>query len=330
MKVAVIVDDLDPSRRRRCFWEEQLSNLPGVQIELVSLLAKMDERKFFDVYAYDVIIFNWCVLDGALMYASDRVQDIVAFNDDHFNQFVRKGGIIIVEDQPKRWRPEQKAYGVLLNDEVKVVSRDNYFFGTKVRVNERLRKHPMLQNLPPVLQSAYAHPTDESWFPEGSTSLKSIQELNPMKVYSGGFRSWQSDWLPLLYSEDGMYPVMLVKTDGLGVWIVTTMFLASSNIRDLIEAAVLGCRRHISEIQRFHARQKYVRQVALGRVVGIFVVIAVGIYALLATHVVIANVPYGGTVIGNVVLSVVLAIGASALTILRKFIWRNLKAALNR
>jgi len=330
MKVAVIVDDLNPDRRRRCFWEEQLRSLPDVQYELVSLLHQMEERKFFDVYIYDVIIFNWCVLDGAVMYASDRVQDIVSFYDDHFIQFVRKGGILIMENQPKRWRPTQKAYDVLLPGEVTVISREMHLFGSKVLVNERLKKHPLLQHLPMALHSAYAHPPDESWFPPDSTSAKSIQELYPSKVYSGAFRSWKSEWLPLLYTDDKLYPVMLVKTEGLGLWIVTTMYLASSNIKELIEGLIIGSKRHLLAIQQFHTHQKTVRKLEALRVFSIIMLIAFGIYIILATHVITADVPYGSTFIGNIVLSVLLAALTSTLTFLRKHIWRSLRAVFNK
>jgi hypothetical protein len=330
MRIAVIIDDLDASRRRRCFWDEQLSGLPDVEYELISLLQKMEAREFFNVYAFDVVIFNWCVLDGALMYASDRVQDIVEFYDDHFIQFVRKGGILIMENQPKRWRPVQRAYDILLKGDIKVISRETYMFGSKVILNERLRRHPLFQHLPVVMYSAYAHAPDESWFPPGSTSAKSIQELNPTKVYSGAFQSWKSDWLPVLYADDKAYPVMLIKTEGLGIWIVTTMYLASSNIKELIESIIVGSKRHCVEIQRYHSRQLYIRKLELLRVFIIFLAIAGGIYAVLATRIVIADVPYGSTFIGNISLSVILAIAASMLTFLRKYIWKSIRAAFNK
>jgi hypothetical protein len=330
MKIAVIVDDLDPGRRRRCFWSEELDALPDVQYDFVSLLKNMEDRKFFNVYEYDLVIFNWCVLDGAVMYASDRVQDIVSFYDDHFIQFVRKGGILIMEDQPKRWRPAQRGYDVLLKGDVTVLSPENYLFGSKVVVNKRLRKHPLIQNLPTALHSAYQYVPTESWFPYDSTSIKSIQELNPTKVYSGAFRKWRPEWLPLLYTEDGEHPVMLVKTDGLGLWIVTTMFLASSNIKELIEALIIGSRRHISEIRRYHERQRYLRKLEIVRASAILASIAGAVYALLASRVIIADVPYGNTVLSNILLSAVLAIGASSLTFLRKYMWRSIRSAFNK
>lgn len=330
MRVAIIVDDLNPDRRRRCFWPEQLDSIADVEYELVSLLEKMEERKFFDVYAYDLIIFNWCVLDGALMYASDRVQDIVSFYDDHFVQFVRRGGVLIMENQPKRWRPVQKAYDILLDGEVKVVSRDTYTFGAKVLANKRLRKHPLFNHLPMVMHSAYAHSPAETWFPPGSTSPRSIQELNPTKVYSGSFRSWRSDWLPAMYTDENEYPVMLLKTDGLGLWIVTTMYLASSNIKELLDSLIVGSTRHLPEIRQFHEHQKLVRKLEAIRVLVILLGIGVAIYITLATRFVTTDIPYGNTVGGNVIFSVLLTLALSILTFMRKYVWRSLRTVLNK
>jgi hypothetical protein len=330
MKIAVIVDDLDADRRRRCFWEERLDTLPAVEYELVSLLEKMDNRKFFDVYSYDVVIFNWCVLDGALMYSSDRVQKIVSFYDDHFVQFVRKGGILIMEDQPKRWRPVQEAYDILLPGEVRVIPRETQVFGSKVIVNQRLRKHPLIQNLPSTLHSAYAHPADESWFPAESTSARSIQELHPTKAYAGAFQRWRPDWLPLLYTEDETHPVMLVKTDGLGLWVATTMFLASSNIDELVESLIIGGQRNRVEIRDFHERQRKVRMMGILRIVGIFLGLATVIYFLLASQVITADIPHGSTVLANILFSLILTIVLSSITFLRKYVSSTMRAILNK
>ncbi|WP_256791958.1 hypothetical protein [Terrabacter sp. Ter38] len=328
MKIAIIVDDLDPARRRKCFWEEKLRSWPEAHVELVSLLAKMEERRFFNIYAYDVVIFNWCVLDGALMFASDRVQAIVEFYDDHFAQFVRKGGIIIMENQPKRWRPVQRAYDILTPGQIRVMSRDTYSFGSSVLRNARLKEHPLISSLPTVIHSAYLPVPADTWFPPDSTSTKSIEELNPTKMYSGAFASWSSDWLPLLYTSDGEHPVMLVKTEGLGLWVVTTMYLASSNVHDLIEATVFGGLRHIVSVRAFHAKQR--RRAWMNGVAAVLLVLVLtGVtFALLRSGLPMTTIPYGDTWVGNVAVSVMIALLVSGLTFLRqvfKRMWRTIR-----
>jgi hypothetical protein len=328
VKVAVIVDDLDPTRRRTCFWEEQLSTLPNVEFELVSLLENMSKRLFFNIYAYDVVIFNWCVLDGALMYASDRVQDIVDFYDDHFIQFVRRGGVVIMENQPKRWRPVQRAYDILFPGQLTVMSRENYSFGSSVVVSKRLKGHPLLQGLSPRIDSAYKQ--DVPWFPPGSTSAKSIEELNPTKMYSGAFQRWAKDWLPLIYTVDGQHPVMLVKSEGLGLWVVTTMFIASSNIHDLIESLVCGARTHSLAIRYFHESYARRRKLQVAGAVLTVCLLAVGVFFLLQSGLPVTKIPYGDTWGGNFVVSVIFAIVVSAFTFLRRFLRAAWRSARNR
>ncbi|WP_411098328.1 hypothetical protein [Streptomyces sp. x-45] len=328
MKVAVIVDDLDPARRRRCFWEEQLSAVPGVECTLVSLLANMESRRFFNVYEFDVVIFNWCVLDGAVMYASDRARDILAFYDDHFFQFVRRGGVVIMENQPKRWRPAQQAYDVLFPGQLVVTQGETYVYGSTVQTNAALRGHPLLQGIPGTVNSAYSHPLDTSWFPPGSTSPRSIEELHPTKMYTGAFRSWSKGWLPLLYTEDRRNPVLLVKTEGLGLWIVSTMFLASSNVADLIESLVVGARSHSHAIHHFHDAQERKRRVRT--VVGVAGVLALGagLFLLLQSGALTSTIPYGDTWAGNFATSLLFAALVSGVTFLRGFLfltWRSLR-----
>jgi hypothetical protein len=330
MKVAIIVDDLDAGRRRRCFWEEQLSRLSDVEFELVSLLQQMAQRKFFDIYAFDVVIFNWCVLDGAVMYESDRAQSIVSFYDDHFKRFVQKGGIIIMENQPKRWHPAQKAYDILLPGQINVLKSEIAPFGSKVCISHELKKHPLIQHLPSAVHSAYAHSPDETWFPPDSTSPWSIQELHPSKVYSGVFRNWTSEWLPLLYTDDHKYPVMLVRTDGLGLWVITTMFIASSNIKELIDALVIGAKRNMLAIQQFHSRQKAARRFYAVRALCVIVLIGLGTYVIFATRIITIDIPYSNTIIGNIILSILITVVVSALTGLGRYVWRDLRSAFNK
>lgn len=331
LRVAIIVDDIDPSRRRRCFWEEVLPHMEGIRFfELVSLIDKMESRQFFNVYAYDVIIFNWCVLDGAVMYASDRVQDIVCFFDDHFRQFVQKGGVLIMENQPKRWRPTQRAYEVLLPGEVKVLQTEAQVFGSRVNINPRFRSHPLLQHLPAAIHSSYKHGPAEIWFPEGSTSTRSLNELHPTKAYSGGFRRWRRDWLPVLYDEGSAFPVMLLKTENQGLWVVTTMYLASANLEDLVEALTCGFRKNYQSVLQYHQHQSRARTYHLAGAFAFVAFLAVGVYLMLAFHALSVDLPFGSTVLGDIVSSIVFALIVSSLTVSRRTIVRLVRGAFNR
>ena len=85
---------------------------------------------------------------------------------------------------------------------------------------------------------------------------------------------WSEEWLPLLYTEDGKHPVMLMKTEGLGVWVATTMFLASGDIEDLVERLVIFLVTQRELIRGYHARYRTRRRQHLAGAVGTVVLVA--------------------------------------------------------
>ena len=328
VRVAVIVDDEVTDHRRREFWSDGLGRFKFVDVEIVSLVDRMARRQFFDVYEYDLIIFNWCVLDGAVMYESDRAQRIVKFYDAHFHRFVRNGGIVLFEGQPKRWHPEQRAYDTLLAGEVRVLKTAAPLMDDKARTSRSHSQHPLIAGLPSVLNGV-AHGT-APWFPEGSTSVYSTQELRPKLLYAGAFRRWTPRWIPLLYTSDEQYPVLMAKLDGSGLWLVSTMFIGSSAAPELIDHIVRAVREGRAPIQNYHARHDAVRR-RDGVVAGLILLALLGVaYSLVAKGIIGKDIPYGNTVLGSIILSL-------AITGLMTFVWRigleawrRIRLSLNR
>ncbi len=148
-----MVDDMNPDRRRHCFWEEQLRTLHHIQVELVCLNNQVSEQKFFDMHGYDIIIFNWDCLNNDVMFHADITQTIVRNDKEDFIQFVQDGGILIIENQTRHWLPIQDAYDALLpSDQVTVLkstkpNTEEQLWGATARVNRRFKKHPLIHNL---------------------------------------------------------------------------------------------------------------------------------------------------------------------------------------
>lgn len=296
MNIAVIVDHSDENKRRCCFWNEQLDCCQDVKYKLVSLLKLMAKREFFNIYKFDIIIFNWCVLDGAVMYESDRVQNVVKFYDQHFYRFVKqKGGIIIFENQPKRWYPEQSAYDTLLKGQLKVLKESVPSSKEVVRINKKHKKHPLVNELQETIKSEYNHPVGYPWFPPKSTSKYSLDRLNPKKMYSGAFKWWKSSWLPLLYTEDMKYPVFLAKVDGEGIWIASTMFIASSNNKEFLNKLVNITERERQKIQRYHKQQNSKRKVKVVLITSVLIIFGVGFFIALKTNIIMIPIPHSNT-----------------------------------
>ena len=268
------------------------------------------EQKSFELEIYDVIIFNWDVLNGDSNFKSDKSKYYVEFNRIDFIEFVQKGKIIIIEDQTWHWIPAQPAYDVLLSSQVTVLKRakqekEGPPRSDKACVNKWVKDHPLIHNLPKILESIYSHPQDFKWFPPNPPiKLRVLQGLHPTNIYSGAFQSWKSGWLPLLYTDDGKHPIMLVKKDGLGVWIVSTMFLASANISVLIEN-LIRAKEYRSDIIQYYSHYR-ARRVVRG-LSGIGVLLLwMGIAFALLTHFFNENIPGSNTVGINFLISLVI------------------------
>jgi len=334
MKIAIIVDDLNSDRRRYCFWEERLSSLSGLEVELVSLSHQKTEQKFFNIYYYDIIIFNWDTINNDVMFNSDRNQTIVKNSQEHFTHFVREGGILIMENQARYWHPVQDAYDSLLSGQVTVPKRillenEEPSLAATARINKQHKNHPLIHNLPSVLHSAYLHVPNFDWFPPGTVGSRTLQGLHPTKIYSGAFQRWNAEWLPLLYTDDGKHPIMLVKTDGLGLWVVSTMYLASSNIIVLIEN-LIKTKNNLPAIRQYHTRYRRVRVAHALRAIAALIVVVIAVYTVLTLHIITLDIPFSNSLGGNIIISLLITFLLWILSRLFNFILSSLRLAFNK
>jgi hypothetical protein len=244
-RIAVIVDSTDPAKRRYCFWSDVLSRFPQVEFEEISFPEKRRNVKYVDLDDFDIIIFNWDVTDGDFTFESDITQAIVKRRQHHFRNFVRSGGLLIAECQSSHWKPEQSSYDLLFGEnELRVAQFINAGTGTMGHINLKLRGHPFLRLLSETISNQYFYPKDLQWFPPHSVSPRAIDLTRPTKLYSGWFTKWRVSWLPLIFEAENRFPIMLAKVDGNGLYIATTMFLASSGINLLVQNIVAEYTKH--------------------------------------------------------------------------------------
>ena len=338
MKVAVIVDNLDPKRRRHCFWEEQLSSFRDIHVELITINKQAYEQKYDNLYIwdkYDIMIFNWDVINNDPVFDSDRSYQVVNRYFELFTQFVRDGGIIIIENQSWHWCPVQEAYDALFSGQVTVLKStmlDNIepIWSTSAHVSKQNKKHPLVHNLPKVLNSAYMHEADFEWVPSGSITSRALQGLHPTKIYSGAFKKWRPDWLPLIYSDDKKYPIMLVKTDDLGLWVVSTMFLASANINVLLQNLIIRAKNNLPLIKQHHSQYRIVRAFHALWAIAVLILMAVAVYEILALNIITLNIPFSNSIGGNIAISVLITGLLWIVSRIFNFIRSSLHTALNR
>ena len=256
----------DPKKQRSCFWPDALKPWieGGVQDRCVVwtpvfLPDTVDWSEYVDFETYDVVIFNWDVLNGDPMFRSDRSQQMARHYARDLREFVRGGGLVIMECQAALFSPSQAAYDSVTQEaglpRLRVTDSTTVSFGFSVRPETSLLgRHPFL----PVELGRWISAEDcdwnsrEPWFPTSAVSLRTLQafEGTHHRMYSGGFeRASLRHWRPILYAEDGQHPVACVYHEpGEGAYLVTTMYLAASNVSGLLRPITLDWRDSLSAL----------------------------------------------------------------------------------
>ncbi len=286
-RIAVIVDSTDPAKRRYCFWSDVLPRFSRVEFEEVSFPEKRREIRYVGLDDFDIIIFNWDVTDGDFTFESDITRAIVTRRRHHFRNFVRSGGLLIAECQSSHWKPDQSSYDLLFGEnELRVAEFINAGTGTTGNINLKLREHPFLRLLPETISSEYLYPRDLQWFPPNSVSPRAIDLTRSSKLYSGWFTEWRASWLPLVFEAKNRFPIMLAKVDENGLYVATTMFLASSGVSSLVQNLVAEYSKHRTPpIILFHERavrrQRVDRLTSRLKELLPFLIVAASIYVML-------------------------------------------------
>lgn len=195
MRVGIIVDSKDPTKRRHSFWPDSLSD-PTVVYEEVSLAESSQDLHAINYQSYDILIFNWDVANGDATFSSERTQQLLQRHQrhGHLDNFVRNGGILILEAQTSHWRPDQKSYDSVLGEgEVRVSTGREPEVSSIGVVNTALNEHPILFLLPSKIENDYPHGEEVGWFPAGSVSTQALQKTKPRKLYSGTFGRWKKE-----------------------------------------------------------------------------------------------------------------------------------------
>lgn len=256
LDVCIIYDSTDLKKHRTSFWGQALQQwcrLPPqgryLDISHICLAEEVAHTRYIGFDSpdkYDVAIFNWDVLNGDPTFSSERSQQIARYYAPALRRFVAQGGLVVLECQAVFWSPCQDAYDAILVEaglpRLRVADSKRISFGFSVRPAKRLvGRHPFLPiGLSSQIEAgACDWNRAQAWFPQDSVSIDTLQALQGTwhRMYSGAFvRVKKRHWQPILYTEDGRYPVACVyHKRGEGAYLVTTMYLASSNVTELLQ-----------------------------------------------------------------------------------------------
>jgi hypothetical protein len=261
-RMAIIVEDgvkIDNNiiNKREFFWDDVVDYFNKEFLINIGCFDIIGPENLRNMHNYDILIINWDAANGDQKFGSDRLLNEIQNNKPKLKDFVKDGGILIVECQSNNWLPSQSAYDAILNSmgSVRVTDEEPSRVGFFVRrVNlphiEILggdyfadNDHPILKKLPekiyPLLifneGKSYNSWYKDRWFnPRNSVNSNVLCKTYPNKVYVGWFSSYSKEWKPLLYDEDNKHPVMIWRPYDKGAVIISTMFLASSFIPQLI------------------------------------------------------------------------------------------------
>lgn len=273
IRILVIVDStLKEEDRfikgRQSFWGSTIYNSSlrdKIEICELSLPEEHEKRAYieFSPAMWDVVIFNWDVLDADATFNSDATQQIVSYHyRTSLKEYVENGGILLIEAQTSYWSLDQKAYNAILGEkEIHCTKADRFApWGKSIYINEIYTDHPLLRGLSKQFHSNCNNICHEPWFPPGSVDLRVIDCTYPEKIYTGSFEKWSNKWLPLLLNEK-KEAVLLIAPFGSGLIIATTMFIASANNSHILNSLLIRSPALRHETREYHERLKLWRWV---------------------------------------------------------------------
>jgi len=255
-KVLIVYDRDKKTKRRHCFWEDIWEENRGIRIRsefrFISIADELKKLRnpaleLFDNDKTDIIIVNWGAINTDPVFGSDIAQQFFEHYSPDMREWMKKGGIIVIEAQLASWGAIQKPFESFTKcfegSEVEVIE-ELWEIGEEVSINEKCQQHPILKKLSDEdlkLREGGVY-EKKGWFPK-SIARPTIQSINEIarhkrKVYTGWFKNHSSDWEPLILSKRNGKPVMLcrpVQGDSeVGACVLTTMFIASSEFVKLI------------------------------------------------------------------------------------------------
>lgn len=212
----------------------------SVQDTLVSsdptqLLYLLDNKKT------DVIIVNWDSINTDPIYGCDKAYQFFNHYKPDLIQWVKNGGIIILEAQAASRKLVQTSYNIFTDNKHEIKVNEGVNYGQSATVNKKLKYvHPILFDLDDKLElpadGLYEkydrlHPS-KSNIPSVSASS---DNQNKKRLYQGWFDNYSKDWEPLIFADSNCKkPVMLCRTvpngkdvqSKIGAYIITTMYIA--------------------------------------------------------------------------------------------------------
>ncbi|WP_440951211.1 hypothetical protein [Methanosphaerula subterraneus] len=207
----------------------------------------------------DIIIINWDAINNDSIYGSDKAFQFFNNYKSALNEWVKIGGILILESQSVAWNLVQDSYNIFDQSIVTSTRQGKDLKGITGLVNEELAEfYPILCGIKDKNIELINKIQDDHWFPKVVPDELSVHPFiqacdhkeDRKRLYMSWFESCSDQWDPIIftggdYPHHDRKPIMLCKIvetpptkvsdSHYGAYILTTMYLGSSGNKKLIE-----------------------------------------------------------------------------------------------
>lgn len=255
---------------RDSLWPEVLGRWSWTQQSIADSRIRRDAVR---INEFSTVIVNWDGANGDIVTGSDDT--LLYFRDraeDRRHALLQRGGKLVCEFQAGVGRLHQGAYSALFGEgELQVMkanltqqNEERLWHGPEVEVWQRFRGHPLVRGLPFTLTTKYVDHGERIFnFVDGPVGEMYGYKYRSSIFWLGWFRRWKKGWVPLLiaklpdnhpYLKGRLTPkpaVLLVKCEGNGVLIASTLWMALSRSQALVDNIIEA---DVTEIKKFHSR----------------------------------------------------------------------------
>jgi len=286
--ICVLVDRLIPSpdcteeRARTSLWKDVLS---FDSFDEVSVSDEKTNKRQVRINAARVAIVNWDAANGDYMCGSDDTFTYFLTRQDRRDALLQNGGTILCEFQSGRGQPYQGAYDAIFGaEQVEVVDatipmRDDLsndaegaqWNNVSVHFSKYGEKHPVTRGIEPSLRSRYSFEGPLFNFNKDRPQETFYWYRYRYSIYNGWFTNWQKGWVPLLIADlrtprswfsnlfEAPPAVLLAKCQHDGLMLASTMWIAGSGCKELVDNIV---NVRVSQIKKTHRYLMWRRSMA--------------------------------------------------------------------
>lgn len=291
-RVVILADPMAPDgdRLRHCYWASalQAAAIPAYIVSELSVEESGESGTVFDIVGTTHLIVSWDAANGDLVYKSDRTLEYFRSQGRvRCAELLEAGGVIISECQTIKAIPVQESYDAIFGrDQLNVLREvipESERRGRSCTIVTEYAGHPLLLGIPSQVWGEYIDSGERILFAKYTGREGVLGSVAPdftRSLWLGWITWWKKGWVPLLYADvppsyskragpnGSNNAVLLVKVEGNGLLIASTLWMAGARCERLIRNLINA---NIAEVITYHSRvrlHRTIQDIAVGILVG--------------------------------------------------------------